>query len=271
MPRPLCSAPVLCVVAVLCLVASINFLLPTGLQIPGEDVTAISLTAGEVDEFRSVYLPLFPLSLSVEERDEWVAVVSMSEDERAEMCRQVDDPEFVHLFDTMLTRARGERLGAAVVQQLKVDLATYSSLDVCTAEDLSFVERLEMSYVLVEPQQWTRMEEAVRAVVARAGSTLITFPAKVGWGVGGILRREITSGSEWERGPPLGNTTKEEDVNIGTTLGVGKRGWLSTGQDEVCAAAREQQPHTDTAWGSSRIKQNFFKRRRDLGGLNPSP
>lgn len=266
MPRLQCFAPVLCAVAVLCLSAFLPFLLSNGLQIPGGDVYSASLPAEEVDGLRSVYLPLFPLSLSREERDEWVEVVSMTYDERVEMCRQMDDPEFVSLYDTMLARARSERLDDAVVEQLKVDLAAYFDLDECTGDDLGFFGRLGMLNVLVPPQRWTRMEEAVSAAVARAGSTLIKFPARVGWGVGGIFGREITAGRELGRGPTLGNTTKEEDINIGVMLDVGKRSWSSTGQDEVCTTAREQKPQIDIS-ARGLIQKNGQNLFRDGAGL----
>lgn len=51
-------------------------------------------------------------------------------------------PEFVSMSDTMPARAKRQREGEAVVQHMRTDLAGYCSLNMCTNDDVSSVERL---------------------------------------------------------------------------------------------------------------------------------
>lgn len=88
--------------------------------------------------------------------------MTMRYDERVETCREVDDPDVVHMIDTMLARKRSERLDKVVVQQLRIDLATYLSLDVCIDDDLRLAQRLGMPDVLASPRHWAGMEELLR-------------------------------------------------------------------------------------------------------------
>ncbi|CAM9686571.1 unnamed protein product, partial [Sphacelaria rigidula] len=89
-----------------CLVVSVHFLLPNSLQIPRQHVAAIQLAAEEVHQHCSVYLPLFPRTLSIEERQERVAVVSTPWHERVETSHQMEDRDFVSIYETMSARAR---------------------------------------------------------------------------------------------------------------------------------------------------------------------
>lgn len=86
----------------------------------------------------------------------------MPHDEWVEMCRQVEDPNFAHMFDTMISKARSERLDRAVAQQVRVDLAAYFSLVFGTDDDLRLAQRLRMPDVLVSPRQWTGTGESFR-------------------------------------------------------------------------------------------------------------
>lgn len=84
----------------------------------------------------------------------------MSYDERVELCRKMEDPKSVHIYDTMLTRARSERLDEPVVQQVRIELTEHCSRDRCTDDDLGSVERLGVPRVLISPQKWTREKGA---------------------------------------------------------------------------------------------------------------
>ena len=66
------------------------------------------------------------------------------------------------IYDTMLARARSDRLGEAVVQQLREHLVSYLSLDVCTDDDLNILERLGMPSVLVSTTAMDGKEGSIK-------------------------------------------------------------------------------------------------------------